>query len=92
MACAPYFWGGAQWDCLDQLWREESSWNHTIRSGIPQAMPAGKMAAAGADWQTNPRTQVNWGLGYIYSRADYDSDGDGHGDPLGTPRHCHAGY
>ena len=23
------------------------------------------MAAAGADWQTNPATQVRWGLGYI---------------------------
>lgn len=37
----------------------------TTAYGIPQALPAQKMAAAGADWQTNPRTQVKWGLGYI---------------------------
>jgi hypothetical protein len=23
------------------------------------------MAGAGADWQTNPATQIGWGLGYI---------------------------
>ena len=27
------------------------------------------MASAGADWQTNPATQIRWGLGYI--KADY---------------------
>ncbi len=30
----------------------------------PQALPGSKMASAGADWQTNPVTQINWGLGY----------------------------
>lgn len=33
--------------------------------GIPQANPAHKMASAGADWVTNPSTQIRWGLGYI---------------------------
>ena len=33
--------------------------------GIPQALPGSKMASAGADWQTNPATQIKWGLGYI---------------------------
>ena len=33
--------------------------------GIPQALPASKMAAAGPDWRTNPATQIRWGLGYI---------------------------
>lgn len=37
----------------------------TTAYGIPQALPAQKMAAAGADWQTNPATQIRWGLGYI---------------------------
>jgi hypothetical protein len=23
------------------------------------------MASAGADWETNPATQIEWGLGYI---------------------------
>ena len=27
------------------------------------------MASAGADWRTNPATQIAWGLGYI--RAAY---------------------
>jgi hypothetical protein len=26
------------------------------------------MASAGADWQTNPATQIRWGLGYIKDR------------------------
>ena len=33
--------------------------------GLPQALPGSKMASAGADWQTNPATQIRWGLGYI---------------------------
>jgi len=36
--------------------------------GIPQALPGSKMASAGADWATNPATQITWGLGYITSR------------------------
>ena len=31
------------------------------------AVPGSKMASAGADWQTNPATQIKWGLGYIQS-------------------------
>ena len=26
------------------------------------------MASAGADWATNPETQIRWGLGYIRDR------------------------
>ena len=33
--------------------------------GIPQALPGSRMASAGPDWQTNPATQITWGLGYI---------------------------
>lgn len=71
---ASYGWGsGAQWAALDRLWTGESSWNPTARNpssgayGIPQALPASKMASAGKDWRTNPETQVKWGLGYIKS-------------------------
>lgn len=70
-----YGWTGDQWNCLDSLWGAyESGWNQydTNRSsgayGIPQALPASKMASAGADWQTNPATQIAWGLGYIAGR------------------------
>jgi hypothetical protein len=34
----------------------------TTAYGIPQSLPAQKMAAAGPDWRTNPATQIRWGL------------------------------
>ena len=34
-------------------------------SDCAQALPGSKMASAGADWQTDPGTQIKWGLGYI---------------------------
>lgn len=36
--------------------------------GIPQALPGSKMASAGADWQTNPVTQLKWMQGYVMGR------------------------
>lgn len=33
--------------------------------GIPQALPGSKMASAGADWETNPVTQIKWMSGYV---------------------------
>ncbi len=63
-------WGG-QWSCLDALWGRESSWKLDADNpasdayGIPQALPGSKMASAGADWRTNPTTQIRWGLDYI---------------------------
>jgi hypothetical protein len=59
---------------LNSLWERESGWSVSSTNatsgayGIPQALPAGKMASAGADWQTNPATQIRWGLGYIADR------------------------
>jgi hypothetical protein len=56
--------------CLKDIWNRESSWRYDAENasgayGIPQALPGSKMASAGADWQTNPATQIKWGLGYI---------------------------
>ena len=37
-------------------------------AGVGQAnaqVDADALASAGADWQTNPATQIRWGLGYI---------------------------
>jgi hypothetical protein len=70
-----YGWGsGHQWTCLDELWTRESGWQTQVWNyggsgayGIPQALPAAKMAAAGGDWMTDPATQIRWGLGYIAS-------------------------
>ena len=36
--------------------------------GLCQSTPAGKMASAGADWQTNPVTQLRWCSGYATGR------------------------
>jgi hypothetical protein len=62
----------SQWGCLDDLWERESGWRYNAENasgayGIPQALPGSKMASAGSDWQTNPATQIKWGLGYIKS-------------------------
>jgi hypothetical protein len=56
--------------CLDDLWEHESGWVYDAENasgayGIPQALPGSKMASAGPDWQTDPATQIAWGLGYI---------------------------
>nr|WP_041553567.1 ubiquitin-like domain-containing protein [Cellulomonas fimi] len=80
-------WGDDQFACLLSLWNKESGWrvNAENRSsgayGIPQALPGSKMATAGADWQTNPATQISWGLGYIAAR---------YGDPCGAWAHSQA--
>jgi hypothetical protein len=67
-------WGTDQYSCLVSLWNKESGWNVYAYNpaggayGIPQSFPGSKMASAGADWQTNPATQITWGLGYIAAR------------------------
>ncbi|QUW20004.1 transglycosylase SLT domain-containing protein [Agrococcus sp. Marseille-Q4369] len=67
-------WGEDQYSCLYSLWQKESNWNVYAQNrssgayGIPQSLPGSKMASAGADWQTNPVTQITWGLGYISGR------------------------
>jgi hypothetical protein len=74
---AQYGWDGSQMNCLVPLWDNESGWNYQASNptsgayGIPQALPGSKMASAGADWQTDPDTQIRWGLGYI--QASYGS-------------------
>ncbi|MEO3775332.1 lytic transglycosylase domain-containing protein [Micromonospora sp. B11E3] len=63
-----------QFPCLDKLWTKESGWNHKARNpssgayGIPQALPGSKMGSVADDWETNPATQIKWGLGYIEGR------------------------
>jgi hypothetical protein len=64
-------WSSGEFGCLQSLWNAESGWNPSATNpisgayGIPQALPGSKMASAGPDWQTNPATQIKWGLGYI---------------------------
>ncbi|MFF3344273.1 transglycosylase SLT domain-containing protein [Streptomyces sp. NPDC002779] len=63
-----------QWQCFSNIVDHESSWNYKAVNpssgayGLFQALPAGKYASAGADWQTNPATQIKWGLNYMNER------------------------
>ncbi|MCY7288226.1 MAG: lytic transglycosylase domain-containing protein [Cryobacterium sp.] len=74
MMASKYGWGADQFGCLVSLWNKESGWNVNAynassgATGIPQALPGSKMASAGADWATNPATQISWGLSYIAER------------------------
>ncbi|MET9126900.1 peptidoglycan DD-metalloendopeptidase family protein [Streptomyces sp. NPDC004528] len=72
-----YGWGIGQFGPLQKLWDGESGWRWNAKNsssgayGIPQALPGNKMASAGSDWLTNPRTQIRWGMDYIKHRPDY---------------------
>jgi hypothetical protein len=66
-------YGLDQMPCLKNLWMKESGWKETAGRpggayGIPQSLPGSKMAVYGADWQTNPATQIKWGLNYIKTK------------------------
>jgi Membrane protein involved in colicin uptake len=63
-----------QFQCFSAIVERESGWNYRATNassgayGLVQALPGSKMASAGADWQTNPATQIKWGLNYMNSR------------------------
>jgi hypothetical protein len=77
-------WGAGEFDCLVALWSRESGWRVNAYNassgayGIPQSLPGSKMSSAGADWETNAGTQIEWGLGYIGGR---------YGSPCGAWAH-----
>ncbi|MEU9316807.1 transglycosylase SLT domain-containing protein [Streptomyces sp. NPDC048295] len=64
----------AQFQCFSNIVQRESGWNHHATNassgayGLVQALPGSKMASAGADWRTNPTTQIKWGVDYMNSR------------------------
>ncbi|MFD5424420.1 transglycosylase SLT domain-containing protein [Streptomyces sp. NPDC127084] len=64
----------AEFQCFDKIVTHESNWNHTATNassgayGLVQALPGAKMASAGADWKTNPKTQIEWGMDYMKER------------------------
>lgn len=66
--------GPTEYGCIDRIFQRESRWNPLARNrtsgayGIPQALPGSKMASEGADWRTNPVTQVKWGIKYVRAR------------------------
>ncbi|MEU5366727.1 transglycosylase SLT domain-containing protein [Streptomyces sp. NPDC005925] len=65
---------GGQFQCFSNIVNHESSWNYRAVNassgayGLFQALPGSKMASVGADWQTNPATQIKWGLNYMNDR------------------------
>ncbi|WP_310124646.1 lytic transglycosylase domain-containing protein [Agrococcus sp. BE272] len=82
-------WGEGQYSCLYSLWQRESNWNVYAQNsssgayGIPQALPGSKMATHGGDWQTNPVTQISWGLDYIAGRYGTPCGAWGHSEQVG---------
>ena len=81
---ANYGWDQSEIIPLIKLWNRESGWNPNSHNGssgahgIPQALPASKMASEGADYYTNGNTQIRWGLGYIRSRYGSPSNAWNH--------------
>jgi hypothetical protein len=65
-----------QFQCFSNIVNHESTWNYRAQNpssgayGLVQALPGSKMSSAAADWQTNPATQIKWGLNYMNSRYD----------------------
>lgn len=57
---------------VDYIVSRESGWRVSATNGrtwgLCQALPGSKMASAGADWQTNPVTQLKWCSGYAIGR------------------------
>lgn len=82
-------YGDDQFSCLVKLWERESNWRHTAKNrssgayGIPQSLPAIKMATEGPDYLTNPETQIRWGVKYIKGRYGSPCGALAHSDKLG---------
>ncbi|MCI0383854.1 transglycosylase SLT domain-containing protein [Streptomyces sp. CNQ085] len=73
-AMAQQIVGAGQFQCFSSIIERESGWNYKAQNpssgayGLVQALPGSKMASAGADWQTNPATQIKWGVNYMNDR------------------------
>ncbi|MEU5540200.1 transglycosylase SLT domain-containing protein [Streptomyces sp. NPDC020362] len=62
--------GAGQFQCFSNIVAHESTWNFRAVNpsgayGLVQAYPGSKMSSVGADWRTNPATQIKWGLNYM---------------------------
>ena len=87
--CSPQFgFSSDQFGCLDSLWTRESQLEPGRRTTRPRGRtasrrrcPAPRWPRAGADWATNPVTQIRWGLGYIQDR---------YGSPCGAWAHSES--
>ena len=85
-----YGWSESDFNALVKLWTKESDWDPSSHNkssgahGIPQALPASKMASYGDDYMTSYKTQIQWGLNYIKNR---------YGSPTNAWAHwCNKGW
>ena len=84
-----YGWSEYDFDCLVKLWNRESGWNPNAHNkssgahGIPQSLPASKMASEGNDYYTNGYTQIRWGLKYIKGRYGSPANAWAHSQKTG---------
>ncbi len=84
-----YGWTENDFNCLVKLWERESNWNPNAHNkssgahGIPQSLPASKMASEGDDYYTNGKTQIRWGLKYIKNRYGTPSNAWAHSQQKG---------
>lgn len=84
-----YGWSDYDWECLVKLWNRESSWNPNAVNkksgacGVPQSLPCSKMKSEGADYRTNYKTQIRWGLKYIANRYGNPSNAWKHSQKTG---------
>lgn len=57
------------WDpCKVQGGAVDCAYSGNMGYGLVQATPGGKMVSAGADWRTNPITQLKWASSYAVKR------------------------
>lgn len=88
-AAAQRGWTGNDWDCLIKLWNRESSWLWYAENassgayGIPQSLPADKMAAFGANYRDDAAVQIDWGLWYIAQAYGSPSKAWQHSEQVG---------
>jgi len=64
---------GGDYGYADYIISHESNWNPQAQNysgayGLCQALPGSKMVSAGADWASNPITQLRWCNGYAVTR------------------------
>lgn len=88
-AAAQRGWTGNDWDCLVKLWNRESRWLWYAENassgayGIPQSLPADKMAAFGANYRDDAAVQIDWGLWYIAQAYGSPSKAWQHSEQIG---------
>lgn len=73
-----YGWAAGEFDAVDWIFTHESDWDPKAKNpsstarGIPQCLKQGSTDKCTAhpfeDYDTNPKTQIKWGLDYIKNR------------------------